>query len=47
MERGARVPLTAASALLVGAVLAAGLLSSALATRFAVRMPLVGALRSE
>jgi ABC-type lipoprotein release transport system permease subunit len=47
MERGARVPLTAAGALLVGAVLVAGLLSSALATRFAVRMPLVGALRSE
>jgi putative ABC transport system permease protein len=47
LERGARVPLTAAGALLVGAVLAAGLLSSAVATRIAVRMPLVGALRSE
>jgi len=47
LERGARVPLTAAGALLVGTVLAAGLLSSAVATRIAVRMPLVGALRSE
>jgi hypothetical protein len=47
MERGARVPLTASGALLVGAVLAAGLLSSAVATRVALRMPLVSVLRSE
>jgi putative ABC transport system permease protein len=47
LDRGARLPLTAAGALLVAAVFAAGLLSSALATRVALRMPLVGALRSE
>jgi len=47
MERGARIPLTTAGALLLAAVLVAGLLSSALATYIAVRMPLVGALRSE
>jgi ABC-type antimicrobial peptide transport system permease subunit len=47
MERGARVPLTASGATLLLAVLAAGLLSSALATRVAMRTPLVGALRSE
>jgi hypothetical protein len=47
MDRGARVPLTGAGALLVAAVLVAGLLSSVLATRVALRMPLVGALRSE
>jgi ABC-type lipoprotein release transport system permease subunit len=47
MDRGARVPLTTAGALLVSAVLVAGLLSSALATYIAVRTPLVGALRSE
>jgi ABC-type antimicrobial peptide transport system permease subunit len=47
LERGARVPMTAGGLALVLAVLAAGLLSSALATRFALRAPLVGALRSE
>jgi ABC-type lipoprotein release transport system permease subunit len=47
MERGARLPLTTGGALLVAAVLVAGLLSSAIATYIAVRMPLVGALRSE
>jgi putative ABC transport system permease protein len=47
MERGARLPLTASGTALVLAVLAAGLISSALATRFALSAPLVGALRSE
>jgi putative ABC transport system permease protein len=47
MERGARLPLTASGGALVLAVLVAGLISSALATRVALRTPLVGALRSE
>jgi len=47
LERGARLPLTAGGWLLLLAVLVAGLLSSLIATRAAVRAPLVGALRSE
>jgi ABC-type lipoprotein release transport system permease subunit len=47
LERGARLPLTSGGWLLLLAVLAAGLLSSIVATRAAVRAPLVGALRSE
>jgi ABC-type lipoprotein release transport system permease subunit len=47
IERGARLPITAGGGLLLIAVLAAGLLSSVLATRAALRMPLVASLRSE
>jgi putative ABC transport system permease protein len=47
IERGARLPLSAGGWLLLLAVLAAGLLSSLVATRAAVRAPLVSALRSE
>ena len=47
LERGARLPLTAGGWLLLLAVLAAGLLSSLIATRAAVRAPLVASLRSE
>lgn len=47
LERGARLPLTSGGWLLLLAVLAAGLLSSIVATRAAVRSPLVAALRSE
>ncbi len=47
LERGARLPLTPSGAALILAVLAAGLLSSALATRAALGWPLVAALRSE
>jgi hypothetical protein len=46
-DRGARVPLSPAGGLLLVAVLAAGLLSSVIATRVALRAPLIGALRSE
>ena len=47
LQRGARLPLSAGGGLLVVAVLAAGLLSSVVATRAALRAPLVAALRSE
>jgi ABC-type antimicrobial peptide transport system permease subunit len=47
LERGARLPVTAGGWLLLLAVVAAGLISSVIATRAALRMPLVGALRSE
>jgi putative ABC transport system permease protein len=47
IERGARLPVSAGGWLLLLAVLAAGLISSLIATRAALRMPLVGALRSE
>jgi putative ABC transport system permease protein len=47
LERGARLPLTAGGWSLLVAVLAAGLVSSLIATRAALRMSLVGALRSE
>jgi putative ABC transport system permease protein len=47
IERGARVPLTAGGWLLLLAVLAAGLVSSVIATRAALRAPLLGALRAE
>ena len=47
IERGVRVPLTTGGWLLLLAVLAAGLLSSLVATTAAIRAPLVGALRSE
>ncbi len=47
MERGARVPVGASGATLLLTVLIAGLVSSAIATRVAIRAPLVGALRSE
>jgi hypothetical protein len=46
-ERGARLPLTGGGWLLLLAVLAAGLVSSVLATRAALRAPLVEALRAE
>jgi hypothetical protein len=46
-ERGVRVPLTTGGWALLLAVLAAGLLSSIVATRAAIRAPLVAALRSE
>jgi putative ABC transport system permease protein len=47
IERGARVPISAGGWLLLLAVLAAGLVSSVIATRAAIRAPLVGALRAE
>lgn len=47
LERGARLPLTAGGWSLLVAVLVAGLVSSLIATRAALRMPLVGALRAE
>jgi ABC-type antimicrobial peptide transport system permease subunit len=46
-ERGGRVPLTSGGALLLFAVLAVGLLSSLVATRAAVKGPLLESLRSE
>jgi ABC-type lipoprotein release transport system permease subunit len=46
-ERGGRLPATSSSALLVVAVLAAGLVSSVVATRAALRTPLLSSLRSE
>jgi ABC-type antimicrobial peptide transport system permease subunit len=46
-ERGARVPISVNGSLLLLAVLAAGLVSSIVATRAALRAPLVAALRSE
>jgi ABC-type antimicrobial peptide transport system permease subunit len=47
MSRGARLPISSGSLGLLGGVLAAGLISSWLATRVALRAPLVGALRAE
>jgi hypothetical protein len=47
MERGASLPISSGGVLLLAAVLAAGLLSSMLATRVALAAPLVGALRAE
>jgi putative ABC transport system permease protein len=47
IERGARLPLTLGGWLLLVAVLAAGLVSSVIATRAALRAPLIGALRAE
>ncbi len=47
IERGARLPLTRGGWLLLLAVLAAGLVSSIIATRAAMRAPLIGALRAE
>jgi predicted lysophospholipase L1 biosynthesis ABC-type transport system permease subunit len=47
IERGVRVPVSAGGWLLLLAVLAAGLLSSLIATRAALRESLLGALRSE
>jgi hypothetical protein len=47
IERGARLPLTTGGWLLLLAVLAAGLVSSVIATRAALRAPLIGALRAE
>jgi putative ABC transport system permease protein len=47
LERGARLPIGGAGWLLLLAVVAAGLISSVIATRAALRMPLVGSLRSE
>jgi putative ABC transport system permease protein len=46
-ERGGRLPITTGGTLLLFAVLSAGLLSSAVATRAATRRPLLEALRSE
>jgi putative ABC transport system permease protein len=47
MDRGARLPVTTGGMMLLLAVLAAGLVSSFIATRAAVREHLVAALRSE
>jgi putative ABC transport system permease protein len=47
LERGGRLPTTQAGALLLVAVFVAGLLSSIVATRAALRTPLLAALRSE
>ncbi|HEX6463088.1 MAG TPA: ABC transporter permease [Vicinamibacterales bacterium] len=47
LQRGAHLPISVAGVTLLLAVLVAGLLSSALATRVAIRAPLVSALRSE
>jgi len=46
-ERGGHLPLTSGGALLIVAVLVGGLLSSVLATRVALRGPLLETLRSE
>ena len=46
-ERGGRLPATSSSVWLVVAVLAAGLVSSVVATRAALRTPLLSSLRSE
>jgi ABC-type antimicrobial peptide transport system permease subunit len=46
-ERGGRLPAAGGAGLLVIAVLAAGLLSSVIATRAALRSPLLDALRAE
>jgi hypothetical protein len=47
LERGGRRPAAAGAGLLVIAVFAAGLISSLIATRAALRAPLLEALRSE
>jgi len=47
IERGGRLPAAGSAALLVIAVFAAGLISSAVATSAALRTPLLDALRSE
>jgi hypothetical protein len=47
LQRGAHVPISGAGVMLLLAVVAAGLLSSAFAARVAIRTPLVAALRSE
>jgi hypothetical protein len=47
MERGIRVPVSAGGWILLLAVAGAGLLSSLVATRAALRESLLGALRSE
>jgi ABC-type antimicrobial peptide transport system permease subunit len=46
-ERGGRLPISSGGALLLFAVLVVGLLSSWVATRAAVRGPVLEALRSE
>ena len=46
-ERGGRLPAASSSAVLVVAVLLAGLVSSVVATRAALRTPLLSSLRSE
>jgi ABC-type lipoprotein release transport system permease subunit len=46
-ERGGRLPATSSSVVLVVAVLTAGLVSSVVATRAALRTPLLSSLRSE
>jgi putative ABC transport system permease protein len=46
-ERGGRIPLTSGGALLLFAVFVTGLLSSIIATRAAIRGPLLESLRSE
>jgi len=46
-ERGGRIPLTSGGALLLFAVFVTGLLSSVIATRAAIRGPLLESLRSE
>jgi ABC-type lipoprotein release transport system permease subunit len=46
-QRGGHLPVTGSAALLLGAVFAAGLMSSLVATRAALRTPLLQSLRSE
>jgi ABC-type antimicrobial peptide transport system permease subunit len=47
VERGGRMPVSAAGASVVGAVLLAGLVATVVAAQSATRQPLLDALRSE
>jgi ABC-type antimicrobial peptide transport system permease subunit len=47
LDRGARLPISSTGLLFLIAVLVTGLLSSTIATRLALKGPLMGALRSE
>jgi putative ABC transport system permease protein len=47
IDRGGRLPMSAGGWVLLGGVFAAGLVSSIIATRAALRTPLLGALRAE
>ena len=47
IERGARLPVGVRASVLLLAVLAAGLVSSVIATRAALRAPLISALKAE
>jgi hypothetical protein len=46
-DRGGRLPISAAGALVVTAVLVAGILATLISARLATRGPLLAALRSE